>query len=178
MKRSFSSVGSLESSNSSTSALERYQNYVQRAKCDLWSQLSSRSNLGYLSKVESDIRGKLDIAFKQRLSTSLLVVGPDGSGKKRIIETVLHSYADGNNQIPFSIARVQPHVCPSDHDALCSIANQLSVRGSSDKNLVLALEDLEDHFRCVRACVCVSIYIWCCMDRVQLMCGAWALRVI
>jgi len=145
------STDSSEGGNPPSFPLERYQNYVHRAKCDLWSQLNSRGSLEYLKKAESDIHDKLDIAFRQRMSTSLLVVGPDGSGKKRLINRVLGSHMDDknndNHRIPFSIARVQPHVCSSDHDALCSIANQLCVRGSNDKSLVLALEDLEDHFR-------------------------------
>jgi hypothetical protein len=139
---------------------------VQRVQQDLWIRLrgSGANNLGYLSQVEADIRSRLDLAFQQKMSTSLLVVGPAGSGKKDVIDSVLQSYTndhavfntnnDGSNdgslnvhQTPFSVARVQGQVCTSDQEALCSIAGQLCLRPTTGRDLSLALEDLEDHFR-------------------------------
>ena len=126
------------------------QFYLQRAKQELFLKLSGKSkssSLGYLSRVGVDIRSRLDMAFTQCMSTSLLVVGPTGSGKKSIIDHVLRSYQNSDGITPFAVARVQAQVCPTDQDALCSIAGQLCVRNSAGRNVVAALEDLEDHFR-------------------------------
>ncbi len=142
---------------------------VQRAKQELWVKLRGNSSsakaglgLGYLTSVEDDIRSRLDLAFQQKMSTSLLVIGPPGSGKKAIIDGVLESYArnhrqdsnsstDGmaslNTEPSFSVARIQGQVCSSDQDALCSIAGQLCLRPITGRDLSTALEDLEDHFR-------------------------------
>ena len=65
--------------------------WIENAKQDLWSQLREPS-VNYLSQVKDDIRSRLDMAFEQRASTSLLVVGPTGSGKKAMIDSVLQSY--------------------------------------------------------------------------------------
>jgi hypothetical protein len=134
----------------------------QRAQQDLWIQLrgSGTTNFGYLSQVEADIRSRLDLAFQQKMSTSLLVVGPEGCGKKNMIDSVLQSYNShriddysiGNGKSdarhsPLSVARVQGQVCTSDQDALCSIAGQLCLRPTTGRDLSIALEDLEDHFR-------------------------------
>ncbi len=124
--------------------------YIQRAKQELWAQLSgsvAETKVGYHSRIEADIRARLDIAFNQRMSTSLLVIGPTGSGKKAVINNVLRSYQDCEGFTPFSIARVQAQICPTDQEALCSIAGQLCIRNSAGRSLVTALEDLEDHFR-------------------------------
>ena len=140
---------------------------VQRAKQELWVKLHGNSHskqalgLSYLNRVEEDIRSRLDLAFQQKMSTSLLVIGPSGSGKKAIIDGVLESYTrnhhrDSNTEsctsspstgTSFSVARIQGQVCSSDQDALCSIAGQLCLRPTTGRDLSTALEDLEDHFR-------------------------------
>ncbi len=121
--------------------------YVKRAKRELWQQFRNPDGLGFLSVAETELKSKLNVAFRQCMSTSVLVVGPDGSGKKNVIDSVLRSFRDKNGLTPFAVARVQPNICPTDHDALCSISSQLCVRAASGHNLVTALEDLEDHFR-------------------------------
>jgi Cdc6-like AAA superfamily ATPase len=126
--------------------------WIENAKQDLWSQLREPS-VNYLSQVKDDIRSRLDMAFEQRASTSLLVVGPTGSGKKAMIDSVLQSYThrdeddDEDDCMQLSCAHVSGQICASDQDALCSIAGQLCLRPSAGRDLSTALEDLEDHFR-------------------------------
>ncbi len=66
--------------------------YVSRAKADLWWRLNgqnwsrrgaldSGSLPGNLAEAGSAIKTRLNAAFEQRVSASLLVVGPEGSGK-------------------------------------------------------------------------------------------------
>jgi Cdc6-like AAA superfamily ATPase len=146
--------------------------FVQRAKADLWWRLNGlnwskslgltqhKSLPGNLAEAEAAIKTRLNAAFEQRVSSSLLVVGPEGSGKNYVVESALASLQrenlqkdgdmeDGNNddeELNVSIARVRGEV-DSDHHALCYIAYQLCKRGAKDRNVVVALEDLEDHFK-------------------------------
>ena len=74
------------------------QDCVRRAKQELWRNLdghawAKKSNRlqGTLGEAETDIKTKLKVAFENRVSTSLIVVGPEGSGKNFVVESVLAS---------------------------------------------------------------------------------------
>lgn len=129
------------------------------------------ADLGYLAKTQENIRSKLSVAFEQRMSTSLLIVGAPGSGKGMLVDNILKEYLvrytdnndgidndknlnenhdpmmnDNDNAYPFSLARIQGAVCATDSQALISIANQLCLR-KKDHSLVSAVEDMEDHLK-------------------------------
>ena len=57
---------------------------VQSVKIALWNQIKSTEIIkeSYLEKVESELRNKLNAAFRHKVSTSLLLIGPQGSCKK------------------------------------------------------------------------------------------------
>lgn len=125
---------------------------VSQAKQKLWSQLVDGSTGGgdnYLSRAESELRSRLNIAFTQRVSTSLLVVGPVGSGKKRLVESLLATYNVGKGKCGIAVARIKGLVCTTDQQALCSIADQFLLRSGVgfEKNVTVVLRDLEAHFR-------------------------------
>ena len=116
--------------------------FVSRAKADLWWRLNGsnwsspgsfgqRQLPGNLAEAESAIKTRLNAAFEQSVSASLLVVGPEGSGKNYVVESALAALQrenagsgtdDGNegdeDSDRVSIARVQGQV-DSDHHALC-----------------------------------------------------------
>ena len=125
---------------------------VSQAKQKLWSQLVDGCTGGgdsYLSRAESELRSRLNIAFTQRVSTSLLVVGPVGSGKKRLVESLLATYNVGKGKCGIAVARIKGLVCTTDQQALCSIADQFLLRSGVgfEKNVTVVLRDLEAHFR-------------------------------
>jgi Cdc6-like AAA superfamily ATPase len=74
----------------------------------LWRQLNSNSDLAHLSKEENQIKSRLKDAFDRRVSTSILVVGPTGSGKRELVEKVMIDYcSEGiNSSNPISVARI------------------------------------------------------------------------
>lgn len=123
---------------------------IQCCKSILWNQLNGgnlRSEY-YLSKVETELHSRLNIAFNQKVSTSLLVIGPVGSGKKRLVESLLESYIHPDKG-GIAVARIKGLVCSTDQQALCSIADQFLLRSGvgHEKNINIVLEDLEAHFR-------------------------------
>ena len=139
------------------------QDFVRSAKQELWRRLdghawaqgqeADRNLQGSLGEAERDVKTKLHMAFENRVSTSLIVVGPEGSGKNFVVESVLASLKreqskdkQEDDENGLSIARVRGQV-NSDHHALCFIAYQLCKRESKDRNVVVALEDLEEHFK-------------------------------
>ena len=124
---------------------------VQRAKFNLWRQLNGplQSSDSYLRPVEEELRSRLDAGFAQGSSSSLMVIGPNGSGKMSLVEKVLATYRGPNNS-PCLVAKIRGQVCASDQQAILSIVDQFCYRGTTNKNLNLANEDLENHFKVER----------------------------
>jgi hypothetical protein len=130
---------------------------VATAQRQLFKQLNEGGGCSYLDRVEGELRSRMDIAFTEKMSTSMIVVGPVGSGKKRLVESVLATYradkgragGDKNSHVGIPVARVKGLVCTSDHQALCSIADQFLLRSGigMEKHINIVLEDLESHFR-------------------------------
>jgi len=130
---------------------------VAAAQKQLFKQLNEGGGCSYLDRVEGELRSRMDIAFTEKMSTSMIVVGPVGSGKKRLVESVLATYradkgragGDKNSHVGIPVARVKGLVCTSDHQALCSIADQFLLRSGigMEKHINIVLEDLESHFR-------------------------------
>jgi Cdc6-like AAA superfamily ATPase len=81
---------------------------VSICKVVLWKQLNSNSDLSHLINEEIQIKSRLVDAFDRRVSTSILVVGPTGSGKRELVEKVMIDYCtEGlNNSRPVSVARI------------------------------------------------------------------------
>lgn len=143
----------------------------------LWRQLNCNSDLTHLVNEEIQIKSRLNDAFERRVSTSILVVGPTGSGKRELVEKVMIDYCtEGVNRFsPVSVARINGLVHLNDNQviivqlningsivyccfhigltvitlqAVISLADQLLLRPSSyDRNVNIANEDLENHFR-------------------------------
>lgn len=74
----------------------------------LWRQLNSNSDLKHLINEEIQIKSRLVDAFDRRVSTSILVVGPTGSGKRELVEKVMIDYCTEGlyNSRPVSVARI------------------------------------------------------------------------
>ena len=74
----------------------------------LWRQLNTNSDLTHLIKEEKQIKSRLKDAFDRRVSTSILVVGPTGSGKRELVEKVMIDYcSDGiDSSSLISVARI------------------------------------------------------------------------
>ena len=66
---------------------------VGRCKEILWKQLNQNSDLRHLANEEGQIKSRLVDAFDRRVSTSILVVGPTGSGKRELVEKVMIDYS-------------------------------------------------------------------------------------
>lgn len=81
---------------------------VSICKVVLWKQLNSNSDLYHLVNEEIQIKSRLVDAFDRRVSTSILVVGPTGSGKRELVEKVMIDYCtEGlHNSRPVSVARI------------------------------------------------------------------------
>lgn len=81
---------------------------VSICKVVLWKQLNSNADLNHLVNEEVQIKSRLVDAFDRRVSTSILVVGPTGSGKRELVEKVMIDYCtDGlHNSRPVSVARI------------------------------------------------------------------------
>jgi len=79
-----------------------------------------------------------------------MVVGPTGSGKRRLVEAVLDTYyVDKFKGGGLAVAHVKGLVCTTDQQALCTIADQFLLRSGTgfEKNVSVVLQDLEAHFR-------------------------------
>ena len=102
------------------SAINNSKPEVSVCKEILWRQLNSNSNLVHLSKEENQIKSRLKDAFDRRVSTSILVVGPTGSGKRELVEKVMIDYcSDGiNSSSPISVARINGLVHLNDNQVL------------------------------------------------------------
>ena len=81
---------------------------VSRCKEILWKQLNQNSDLRHLANEEGQIKSRLVDAFDRRVSTSILVVGPTGSGKRELVEKVMIDYCSEGikNSKPVSVARI------------------------------------------------------------------------
>jgi Cdc6-like AAA superfamily ATPase len=122
---------------------------VARSRIRLWKQLESYGEFNNLQNEEAEIRDRLESAFNRRVSTSILVIGPNGCGKKELVEKVLASYmTEGeSNARPVSVARVNGLVHRNENQAVISLADQFLIRAPSDRNVNAAEEDLEEHLR-------------------------------
>ena len=121
-----------------------------RCKQLLSSSLKKKTNFQHLEKEENQIRSRLVSAFDRRVSTSIIVIGPIGCGKKEIVEKVMSKYcleSIKSNQA-ISVARINGLVHITDNQAIMSLADQFLFRPNSyDRNVNIAHEDLENHFR-------------------------------
>jgi len=130
---------------------------ISKTKSLLWKSLTDTLSLSNeSSNEENDLKKRLDAAFKQKVSTSILLIGPPGCGKRKLVDKVLTSYNpynneekdDDNDTIEPSIARVNGNICTHDSQALNSLADQLLIRSTTEeRHFNLAVEDLEKHFR-------------------------------
>jgi hypothetical protein len=128
---------------------------THQIKSKLWEQLqeipdSSRFNVGK----GKEISVKLQNALSLQVSTSIIVVGPQDSGKEKIIDRVVLQYECGN------IARINGIQCNNDNQPLESILDQFLVRSPSKKNTSFVLKEFEDCLRAKRLqCVPAIIII-------------------
>ena len=122
---------------------------VERCQAVLWRQLHQHSHLGHLAPEEAQITMRLRSAFERRVSTSILVVGPTGCGKRELVEKVMLNYAAGDEGgRGMSVARVNGLVHMNDNQAITSLADQFLLRPATlDRNVNIAHEDLENHFK-------------------------------
>ena len=128
---------------------------ISKTKSLLWKSLTDTLSLSNeSSNEENDLKKRLDAAFKQKVSTSILLIGPPGCGKRKLVDKVLTSYNpynneekdDDNDTIEPSIARVNGNICTQDSQALNSLADQLLIRSTTEeRHFNLAVEDLEKH---------------------------------
>ena len=124
--------------------------YDHATQAILWKQLHQHSNLSHLTLEETQIKSRLTSAFDKRVSTSILVIGPTGCGKRELVEKVLLSYTTEGVRADqtVSIARINGLVHVTDNQAVMSMADQLLLRPSTfDRNINIAHEDIENHFR-------------------------------
>ena len=86
----------------------------------LWKQLNCNSDLTHLINEEIQIKSRLNDAFERRVSTSILVVGPTGSGKRELVEKVMIDYCtEGINRFsPVSVARINGLVHLNDNQVV------------------------------------------------------------
>jgi Cdc6-like AAA superfamily ATPase len=73
---------------------------------------------------ENQIKSRLIDAFDRCQSTSILVVGPTGSGKRELVEKVMIDYCmEGlHNHKPVSVARINGLVHTNDNQvSLCKL---------------------------------------------------------
>ena len=86
----------------------------------LWKQLNCNSDLTHLINEEIQIKSRLNDAFERRVSTSILVVGPTGSGKRELVEKVMIDYCtEGINRLsPVSVARINGLVHLNDNQVV------------------------------------------------------------
>jgi len=145
-------MSSLKRVSSSSTVIDDIE--IARTKSLLWKSLTTSNDITSISKEELDLKSKLDAAFKQKVSTSILLIGPPGCGKRKLVDKVLTSYnpydtdTGGDGFVEPSIARVNGNICTQDSQALNSLADQLLIRSATeDRHFNLAVEDLEKHFQ-------------------------------
>jgi hypothetical protein len=87
----------------------------------------------------------VDRCFDQQISGSLLIIGPDRSDKRILVDRIL-KYAQLSRQEKIDIADINGNVHTSDHDAIGTIASQLNIISSSDGHIP-AFESIQAHFQ-------------------------------
>jgi hypothetical protein len=87
----------------------------------------------------------VDRCFDQQISGSLLIIGPDRSDKRILVERIL-KYAQLSREEKIDIADINGNVHTSDQDAISTIANQLNIISSSDGH-ISAFESIQAHFQ-------------------------------
>lgn len=85
----------------------------------------------------------LDNCFQQKISGSMLILGPNKSEKRILINRILNSFKQTGN---ISVAIIDGIVHTTDQDAFLSITNQLNIISSSD-SLTNNIESLQAHFQ-------------------------------
>ena len=102
---------------------------VSKCKETLWKQLNQNSDLGHLANEEGQIKSRLVDAFDRRVSTSILVVGPTGSGKRELVEKVMIDYCSEGikNSKPVSVARINGLVHLNDNQVRERTSESLSL---------------------------------------------------
>lgn len=102
---------------------------VSKCKETLWKQLNQNSDIGHLANEEGQIKSRLVDAFDRRVSTSILVVGPTGSGKRELVEKVMIDYCSEGikNSKPVSVARINGLVHLNDNQVRERTSESLSL---------------------------------------------------
>lgn len=120
---------------------------IRKIQEKLWDQLMQSPSLAKRKKEVSLVEQRIRTAFRQKVSTSVIVVGPTGSGKKSLVASALKYYerleVSMGSKAGGIIARVHGRQSNHDGQALLSIVNQFMCRDRSEKNPNLVLEDLE-----------------------------------
>lgn len=87
----------------------------------------------------------VDRCFDQKISGSLLIIGPDRSDKRILVDRLL-KYAQSTREEKIDVANINGDVHSSDQDAIVTIANQLNIISSSD-NHICTFESIQAHFQ-------------------------------
>lgn len=129
------------------------------AKRCIFRSFESINSLFFLDNEKTKIKTAFDMAFRHKLSTSLIVVGGSAGNSIQLIKSVLASYKNDffqatslNTDSRFDtsknyVAKVSGSLQVSDQEALEDLANQFFVRTEKESASSLFVEDLEDHFR-------------------------------
>lgn len=88
----------------------------------------------------------MDTSFQQKTSGSVLIIGPDGCGKRSLTDRILRAYDAPEETRKIVIARLQGLACTNDRDALTSLARQLGMVTSTD-NFNISIEAMQAHFQ-------------------------------
>ena len=126
---------------------------VETVRKHLWSKLKETKYFETFLRTEGDnLAERLNAAFEQHVSTSILIIGPAGAGKRKLVEHVVSKCTTENwnpkdGSRSSHIATVNGLQRSSDHQALLHIVDQFLVRDPTDKNASLVLEDLESLLR-------------------------------
>jgi hypothetical protein len=86
----------------------------------------------------------VDRCFQQQISGSLLIIGPDRSDKRILVDRIL-KYAQISLE---DVADINGNVHSSDQEAIGTIASQLNIISSSDSHLA-TFESLQAHFQVI-----------------------------
>ena len=99
---------------------------------------------------KESIRSCIKAALKQQLSSSMLVMGSTHLGltlTKEVIESIPEFQINDSNKDKNYVAHINSSLVDSDQEAIVELSSQFIVRGSGDKEVNAALEDLENHFQ-------------------------------
>lgn len=87
----------------------------------------------------------MDRCFDQKISGSLLIIGPDRSDKRVLVDRIL-KYAQSTRDERIEVANINGNVHSTDQDAILTIANQLNIISSSDSH-ICTFESIQAHFQ-------------------------------